>query len=273
MALGLELTPSERRKGKLSDTHLQWALRTLRDTGFAVIERALPADWVAKMRKTCDRDVKRYLKDEANRKQFLVKAKGHIGMPPAQKSPYMDSLAIANPYAMQILDAVMGSDVFCTYYNTNITWPGSSVQVLHRDTRLLFPELGVPLPPHTVVVNITLVDFTVENGATEVWPGSHLIVDGPEDKGIPLEERASALPSVRMVVPAGSLVVRDLRMWHRGMPNQTDLIRTMLAIVYFRSFMHRSEVMAIPPQVWAAMPEKTQRIFRYNRVEKTVRRS
>lgn len=44
MALSLEPTPSERRKGKLSDTHLQWALRTLRDIGFAVIKRALPED-------------------------------------------------------------------------------------------------------------------------------------------------------------------------------------------------------------------------------------
>ena len=239
MALSIEPTPSERRKGKLSEAHLQLALRTLRDTGFAVVERALPEDWIAEARDRCNRDVKAYLKDPAAKKKFLVDAKGHVGMPPKRKSPYMDSLAVANPYATPILDASLGAEVFCTYYNTNITWPGSAVQALHRDTHLLFPELGVPLPPHTVVVNIMLVDFTVENGATEVWPGSHLIVDGPEDRGVPLEVRARALPSVRTVVPAGSLVVRDLRMWHRGMPNQTDIIRSMLSIVYFRRFMHR----------------------------------
>ena len=185
----------------------------------------------------------------------------------------MDSLAIANPYATQLLDTVLGADVFCTYYNANITWPGSRVQVLHRDTNLLFPELTVPLPPHTVVVNIMLVDFTVENGATEVWPGSQLITDRPEDKGVPLEERAHALPSLRTVAPAGSLVVRDLRMWHRGMSNQTDIIRTMLAIVYFRGFMHRSEVMTIPKSVWASMPEKVQRLLRHNRVQPTASHS
>ncbi|MCC7261587.1 MAG: phytanoyl-CoA dioxygenase family protein [Candidatus Latescibacteria bacterium] len=266
MTLSLEPTPSERRKGKLSAIHLQWALRTLRDTGLVILERALPEDWIAAIRAACDRDVKSYLKDPALRKQFLVDAKGHIGMPPKQQSPYMDALAIANPFATQILDQMMGPEYFCTYYNTNITWPGSAVQALHRDTHLLFPELNVALPPHTVVVNIMLVDFTLANGATEVWPGSHLIVDRPEDQGVPLEERARALPSLRTVAPAGSLVVRDLRMWHRGMPNQTDLIRTMLAIVYFRRFMHRSEVMTIPQRVWDTLPEKARQLFRHNRV-------
>jgi len=268
----MELTPLERRRQKLSDARLQLALRTLRDTGYVAIERALPADWVEKARRTCVRDVKAYLKDPALRQQFLVKAKGHVGMFPRKKSPYMDELAIANPFATQILDEVMGPDGFCTYYNINVTWPGSQVQVLHRDTHLLFPDLGTPLPPHTVVVNINLVDFTVENGATEVWPGSHLITDRPEDRGVPLEERARELPSERMVVPAGTLVVRDLRMWHRGMPNRTEIIRPMLAIVYFRGFMHRSEVMSLPRKAWAAMPEKTRRLFRYNRVEGAAKR-
>ncbi|MBM3278315.1 MAG: phytanoyl-CoA dioxygenase family protein [Candidatus Handelsmanbacteria bacterium] len=56
------------------------------------------------------------------------------------------------------------------------------------------------------------MNFTADNGTTEVWPGSHLITDRPEDRGVPLEERARELPSERMTAPAGALVVRDLRM-------------------------------------------------------------
>ncbi len=129
MSLGMELTPAERRKGRLSAAHLQLALRTLRETGLAVIERALPEDWIAEVRKTCDRDVKVFLKDKTNHKRFLVDAKGHVGMEPKRQSPYMDTLAVANPYATQILDEVMGPDVFCTYYNANITWPGESMKI------------------------------------------------------------------------------------------------------------------------------------------------
>ena len=41
----------------------------------------------------------------------------------------------------------------------------------------MFPELGMALPVTRIVVNIPLIDFTLENGCTEIWPGSHLIVD------------------------------------------------------------------------------------------------
>ncbi|MBM3278314.1 MAG: hypothetical protein FJY95_09545 [Candidatus Handelsmanbacteria bacterium] len=41
------------------------------------------------------------------------------------------------------------------------------------------------------------------------------------------------------------------------MPNRTEIIRPMLAIVYFGGSMHRSEVMNLPKKAWAAMPEKT----------------
>src|SRR5262250_417992 len=91
------------------------------------------------------------------------------------------------------------------------------------------------VPGQTSVLPFSSVkscDFTEENGSTEVWPGTHLIVDdGPED-GKALEGRAAQMASVRTNVPVGSLILRDLRTWHRGMPNDADHPRTMLAIVY-----------------------------------------
>ena len=77
----------------------------------------------------------------------------------------------------------------------------------------MFPELGMALPVTRIVVNIPLIDFTLENGCTEIWPGSHLIVDPvtiPEtedevlfrDYHVCSEERGTTLPSLRMVMPA-----------------------------------------------------------------------
>ena len=266
----MELSPAERRNGKLSGERLQSALSALHDTGYVVLERALPDDWIKTIRAACDADLHVYLRKRANRKRFLDDNKGHVGMYPARRSPYLDPVAIANPFALQIMEAAMGPNVFCTFYNTNTAWPGCGTQQIHRDTRHLFPEVNVPLPVHTVVVNIPLVDFTLENGATEVWPGSHLILDRPEDQGTSLEERAAHLLSVRPVLPAGSLVVRDLRVWHRGMPNKTDTIRTMLAIVYFRAFLNRPEALTIPKDVWDGLPEGTRNILRYNRIKNRV---
>jgi hypothetical protein len=70
------------------------------------------------------------------------------------------------------------------------------------------------------------------DGATEFWPGSHGTVDCDAVEASRIEERASRAPSTRIVAPAGSLVVRDLRAWHRAMPNRTATPRLMLSVMY-----------------------------------------
>jgi ectoine hydroxylase-related dioxygenase (phytanoyl-CoA dioxygenase family) len=37
-------------------------------------------------------------------------------------------------------------------------------------------------------------------------------------------------PPCQPVVPKGSLVIRDLRLWHAGVGNQTEIPRVMLAM-------------------------------------------
>ena len=89
-----------------------------------------------------------------------------------------------------------------------------------------------------------LIGFSLENGCTEIRPGSHLIVDPvttSETEGEALfkdyhvcsEERGTILASVQMVMPVGSVVVQGMRYWHQSMPNYTDQVRSMTAMVYF----------------------------------------
>jgi hypothetical protein len=65
------------------------------------------------------------------------------------------------------------------------------------------------------------------------------------------------------VLPVGALVIRDLRMWHRGVPNPGTELRTMMAIVYQRAFVHE-EACNIPQTTWDSWSEDTQKIFRFN---------
>ena len=51
---------------------------------------------------------------------------------------------------------------------------------------------------------------------------------------------------MQVTAPAGSIVIRDMRTWHRGMANTTDTLRTMLSLVYYRQYalpdnLHASE--------------------------------
>lgn len=51
-----------------------------------------------------------------------------------------------------------------------------------------------------------------------------------------LDERQKVSPPFQPVVPKGSLLVRDLRLWHAGRPNHTPTPRVMLAFIHFAPY-------------------------------------
>ena len=258
------LSTHEIETGSLGSEKLTEALRTLQEVGYVVLERALPEVWVSEMRPAFEKAMLNVVNHQP--------PKSHGGGSPPMEPPFLDPLIIEHPLAMQIIEAAMGPGVFSYLpYGCNTAWPGSPVQWIHRDSAHLFSELPNALPPATMVVNIPLVDFTIDNGCTEVWPGSHLIVDtDPEIINDPYtrwpEEKAARLGSARTVMPAGSVVVRDMRVLHRGMPNRTDVIRMMIAVVYFRKF-HRS-VDRLPSadlsKYWDTLSERARALYRYS---------
>ncbi|MGH9773193.1 MAG: phytanoyl-CoA dioxygenase family protein [Candidatus Acidiferrales bacterium] len=263
----MKLSADELRTGAMSAKSLRMAVRTLRESGFLAIEAILPHDWVSHTRQVCNEALLRYMETLDTQKREAMQ-RVHTAMFPPICSPFMDAAAIENPFAVQVAEATIGHDFFCTFYNTNTQWPHSGIQHLHRDFDHLFAGFPVPLPVIQIIVNIPLVDFTLENGATEVWPGSHLIVDERPEDGKALDQRAACLPSVRTTVPAGSIILRDMRTWHRGMPNRTSEIRTMLAMIYNRAFLNpyisATELIEIPRHTWKQLSPRARQIFRHN---------
>jgi ectoine hydroxylase-related dioxygenase (phytanoyl-CoA dioxygenase family) len=74
-----------------------------------------------------------------------------------------------------------------------------------------------------------LDDFTAENGATRVVPGSHRRTEGPErDRVYPDEELA--------IATAGTLLLFNTATWHGGGPNRTDKLRRGFHVHYCRSW-------------------------------------
>ena len=256
----LELSEQERAESKPTQESIDAGARLLRETGLVVIENVLPRDWIEEVNIAMEAVLD--MGEDVPKKEH-----------PMLKMPFMDGRIIDNPFAIPIMKAAMGEKIFAYLpYGCNTTRPGNDIQWIHRDSGQLFPELPFALPVSTIVVNIPLVDFTVENGATEVWPGSHLIVDDATVRNTPYnvceEARAAQLPSFQLVMPAGSVVVRDMRCWHRAMPNRSQMVRHMLALVYFRRFHHAPDApnifrTRIPEETWTHMSEETQEIYRF----------
>lgn len=77
------------------------------------------------------------------------------------------------------------------------------------------------------------------NGSTECWLGSHLETTASQSRspgGPSLEDLAELRrenhPPVQITVPKGAVAFRDLRVWHKGMPNSSDLPRHMISLGY-----------------------------------------
>ena len=95
--------------------------------------------------------------------------------------------------------------------------------------------------PFAVVENIFLIDVDETNGATELWLGTHHRgvrgltksddVEEPFIIDTALEERRKERPPLRVPIPKGSIILRDLRLWHCGVPNYQTEPRIMLSMV------------------------------------------
>jgi ectoine hydroxylase-related dioxygenase (phytanoyl-CoA dioxygenase family) len=252
-----------------SNNALSVATRTFRETGYVVLDNLYPTDWIASLRATYEEVAARYVADRGGIEALEGKTfgKNHIGVHPALVPPFSDPQIVAHPVVDALLSHLLGADYQCGYYHTNAAYPGSGIQPIHRDVPPLFSgaELNVPHPVTSIVLNVPLCDFTEENGSTEVWPGSHLLVDHKSEDQKEVTARAAMLPSKRTNVPAGSAILRDLRMFHRGMPNDSERVRAMLAIVYVRSF-RATGTLDIAQSTWENWPERARQIFRNNRV-------
>ena len=80
------------------------------------------------------------------------------------------------------------------------------------------------LPCHILTVFIPLVDVCADNGATEFSLGTHLHHECDEDTG----ERV-------IECSAGSAILFDYRLLHRGTANRTTADRPVLYFTYARA--------------------------------------
>ena len=247
----IELTDAEQSDGKMCAAHLDLANLLLREVGTVILENAVPLEIVKEARTAYFDAIQR----------GMVRKIRH-----ALEMPFLHHQFITNPFSLQVIEAAMGKKVAlfrCGIHDVPPDIDGNQVEKSpHRDGNHLFPELPCVLPVSGIYVNIPFVDFLEENGATKIWPGSHLIMDFPPSDVQNLGERSKHLPALQAVMPMGSLILRDMRLWHVGMPNRTDTHRPMLDIGYTRIFPHASERLRVPQEIKQTWSESAKKLLR-----------
>lgn len=171
------------------------------------------------------------------------------------KTRAMDAAAI-HPTTLGVCEATLGPWFhFSAPVGIDIG-PGEVAQVVHHDDAVH----PVPRPHPQLVLNSmwALDDFTVENGATHLYPGSHR---WPPDR-VP----TAADEVVRCTMPAGSVLFYGGDVWHGGGANTTSSPRLGVILEYCVSWLRPQEnhCLAVPREVAAALPERLQELLGYN---------
>lgn len=155
---------------------------------------------------------------------------------------------------VSIMRRFLGSEFILGSIAANRLLPGGPGQELHIDYPYWdmykaesFP-LGInPSFPLNAQVSILLDDFTEENGATAIVPGSQKLGRYPSD-----EDRAAAKVE-RMTGKAGDVAIFFGMAWHAAMPNRSDANRSAVLIQYLPKFVKPMEdqVRGLDPKILA----------------------
>ena len=235
------LQSQELAKGKMSQIHVDRAVEAIRTDGYVILENVVDHGHLDILRERMDEDSQKLI--DAEKWGGAGRLKGHLQQGPPPFAPYIFRDIVANPFVIQVTQALLGEGLFNSFYNGNTNSPGSVTQPLHMDGRHLWGGLKVAHPTASVVVNISPMDVTEENGSVELWPGSHLETRGNGgriDERIE-EARREIAPPVRGNAKKGSVLIRDVRVWHRGVPNHSDRPRHMIAMIHNVPWLRRAK--------------------------------
>lgn len=197
------------------------AAQDLRDAGICVIPEVIGGETLRKLRDAAyaaaedDRDYGRLAPlptdDEHTQRVWGLMS----------RSPRFGEL-IEHPLALELVRSLLGWPALLSNYSANILSPGAGSMPLHADQ-------SFSLEPWQSAEDMNIAwcvdDYTAENSATEIVPGSHL--NGgkvrPEDRSYPTQP---------IIAPVGSLIAIDGRIWHKNGVNRSENTRCTLFAVY-----------------------------------------
>jgi len=229
--------------------------REFKNKGYVVLERAIPQDVVEGMRAVWEK----YFIPFSQRRPELKRLLMHVPF----KAPLYDPRFVANPLVLEIADRVLGRNYVCGYFGSETPLPGAPAMDAHFDLAFWsrFSFLNKPLAflnkflgtvnyCYGIQVSLPLVDSNADNAPFEIWPATNR-----------LSLRRLPPPDV-LLMPAGSLLVRDIRNLHRGTAHRGRYSRPFLSLVYLRPWVPAWRPPEIPLAIYDALPIRTQKLFR-----------
>ncbi len=183
-------------------------------------------------------------------------------------SPTFATEIMCHPMLLAAADTFLAPS--CARYQLNIghllqRGPGSEDQWLHRD-EAVWSDVPKPAPELQLASVIAFVDFTRDNGATRVVPGSHRWSDRSLS---PAEQMGAPRPTADQIayaeMPAGSAVIYLGGTIHGGGANTTDVPRRGAHLSYCLGWLRTEEnnYLSTPPELASKLPRQAQELLGY----------
>ncbi|MFP6565587.1 MAG: phytanoyl-CoA dioxygenase family protein [Myxococcota bacterium] len=234
----------------------------LRSSGAVIVEHFLGAETVAATNAELDPFVeaapeKRPFLNPALAWFFGDKTRHVTGV--TGKSPTFAAEILCHPVLDGLAHEVLGPA--CSSHQLNVAHvldpgPGAKAQVLHRD-ELVWVHLPRPHPEVQLATIIALQDFSAENGATRIIPGSHRW---------PIERIPDESEVADAEMPAGSAVIYLGSTIHGGGANTTSNQRRRgLHLSYVAGWLRSEEnnLLSTPPDVARTLPRRARELVGY----------
>lgn len=205
-----------------------WVEQFHRD-GYLFLQDVLPADLVSTLRS----DLDEALTENPPEPGSIIEL--HPRM--FERSRANLSLFDIEPI-VSFAEALIDTVTHVVHNNSFRTPPNGGLISWHQDDSSHYivthgePPQNIRLPVLLFTANYYLTDVDrVEHGPTEVIPGSHLFGASPPNpiEGTPYEDQV-----VSCLGSAGSVVMFNNQVWHRGGPNSSERTRYMAQISYAR---------------------------------------
>ena len=259
---------------------LEQALARLKLQGWCVLEGVIPSDEVELIRQRVESAVQNHgtfdeLKGQGARKGLIAYEQSF--------APYL-----ADPRILGVAHSLFGPQVRISFTSAHISYPGCVRGPLHADWPFNQNNAGHVLAPYPdSVMHLTtlwmLSEFAPETGATAIVPGSHRSPNNPTgNNGV---DPSQPYPGeIRATGEAGSVLMFDSRLWHASTPNTSNEARVGMAVRYAPWWLNldilmpgspervrmlvedgktENDVVAVPPDVYAALPENVKPLYRH----------
>ncbi len=242
-------------------------VRQIRMSGYVVFENIIPANEVSAIRKEVVR-LQAEHDAESRARQEATRAKGHrIGAKGVgvlkQVINYTQCFApyLADRRIMDVAETFFGPYVRISCTDAVVNCPGNERGYWHADwpyNQTNASNVKAPYPDCMFHLSSIwmLTDFSAENGATFIIPGSHNTTDNPSKGDLQDFDHEAPYPTeANASGPAGSVLFYDSRLWHAVAPNLSNEPRVALIVRYAPWWLNLNPTMIGRPEHTAMVLE------------------